>query len=174
MNLDRPTAPAPYSLLPEVPSFQVTSPDFENGSELDELFAGSGGDISPELEWSGFPPETKSFLVNCFDPDAPTPAGFWHWTVLDVPVGVTTFESNSGDSDATLPGGFHARADNGKYSYCGPYPPEGDRPHRYYFAVHALDVESLGLDAEASATLVAINALRHTVGRAVICGTYQR
>ncbi len=174
MNLDRPIAPNPYEMLPDVPTFEVRSVAFEDGEPLPELCAGSGGNISPALEWSGFPEGTKSFMVNCFDPDAPTPAGFWHWTVADLPTSVTSLAENAGESDATLPAGFHMAGDGGAYSYYGPYPPEGDRPHRYYFAVHALDVDTLGLDAEATPTVVAFNALFHTIGRAVIHGTYQR
>lgn len=174
MNLDRPIAPDPYEMLPQVPGFELCSTAFEDGESLPDLYAGCGGDVSPALEWSGFPAATKSFMINCFDPDAPTPAGFWHWTAVDVPVGITRFAEGAGESDATLPGGFHVAGDGGDYSYYGPYPPEGDRPHRYYFAVHALDVESLGLNAEATPTTVAFNALFHTLARAVVHGTYRR
>ena len=174
MNLNRPLAPEPYSMLPKVPSFDVESVSFEDGGGMPDLLAGCGDDVSPALQWRGFPPETKSFMINCFDPDAPTPAGFWHWTVVDVPAEVISFAQGAGASDATLPAGFHVAGDGGARAYYGPYPPEGDREHRYYFAVHALDVETLGLDADATTTVVAFNALFHTVGRAVIYGTYQR
>lgn len=174
MNLDRPVAPDPYSLLPQTATFELSSPVFEDAEPLPDLFAGCGDDLSPALQWSGFPSETKSFMVNCFDPDAPTPAGFWHWTVVDVPAQITSLDEGAGTSNASLPGGFHVAGDGGAYAYYGPYPPEGDRAHRYYFAVHALDVETLGLDADATPTVVAFNALFHTIGRAVLHGTYQR
>lgn len=176
MNLlDRPVAPAPYSLLPEVPSFTVTSDSFVEGAAIPPLFSGEGEDVSPQLTWSGFPEGTRSFLVNCFDPDAPTPAGFWHWTVANVPAEVTSLAANAGKSDRTLPqGAFHLCNDGSARRYMGPLPPEGDRAHRYYFAVHALDLDRLPLDAEATATAAAFTILGHTLARGVLVGTYQR
>ncbi len=176
LNLSsRPVAPAPYDLLPEVPSFTVVSDDFEDGGALDLKFAGPGDDVSPHLHWHGYPEETKSFLINVFDPDAPTPAGFWHWTVASVPSDIRELQTGSGGSDDALPGGsFHLANDGGTHTYMGPYPPEGDRPHRYVFAVHALDVEELDLDKNATPTTAAFQALFHTLARGTITGIYQR
>ena len=68
-----------------------------------------------------------------------------------------------------LPGqAFHVRNDWGGKDYGGAYPPPGDRPHRYYFVVHAVDVESLGVDADTSAAVVSFNLAFHTLARAQI------
>lgn len=172
---NRPVAPDPYQLLPEVPSFPVTSTFFEDGAEMPNILAGDNANTSPDLSWSGFPERTQSFLVNCFDADAPTPAGFWHWTVAQLPLSVARLETGAGAGDSTLPAGaFHLRNDDSARSYLGPLPPHGDRPHRYYFAVHALDVPTLPLDTDASATVAAFTAIGHTLARGILIGTYRR
>ena len=40
--------------------------------------------------------------------------------------------------------------------------------HRYFFVVHAVDVPTLGVDASASATVVAFNLVFHTLARAIL------
>lgn len=173
MNLDRPQAPNPYELLPQVPSLTVTSSAFTDGGELPARHSAGGENVSPELSWSDFPAETKSFVVTCFDPDAPTPSGYWHWTVADLDAAVTSLPEGAGAEDGSLPGNaFHARSDGGSLAYEGAGPPPGDRPHRYIFAVHALDVESLGVSAEDSPTKVAFLTLFHTIARGTVTATF--
>lgn len=175
MDLTRPLAPEPYSLLPAVGSFTLTSDDLTGGAPMPDTFALDGGSVSPHVHWSGFPAGTQSFLLNCFDPDAPTPAGYWHWTVVDLDAEHTDLEQGAGQSDLTLPGAaFHVRSDGGADAYEGADPPVGDRPHRYVFAVHALDVDTLGLEPHDSPTKVAYHALFHTLARATLTVTFQR
>ena len=177
MTLDRPEAPFPYDLLPEVPAFTLTSEEVADGQPKPSRHAhgSAGGDnVSPQLRWSGFPAGTRSFVVNCFDPDAPTPAGFWHWTVVDIPVSVTELAAGAGEDDDHLPeGAFHVPGDFGTRGYDGAAPPPGDRPHRYVFAVHAVDQEHLGVDPDATPTVVAFNLAFHTIARATMTPTYQ-
>lgn len=174
MSLERPVAPDPYSLLPAVGSFSVTSTDVSDGAQLAPAYLYSGaepdaGNTSPQLAWSGFPDGTKSFVVSCFDPDAPTPSGFWHWMLVDVPASTTSLPTGGGHVDAVLPGkAFHVRNDWGSKDYGGAYPPPGDMPHRYYFVVHAVDAESLGVDADTSPAVVSFNLVFHTLARAQV------
>jgi Raf kinase inhibitor-like YbhB/YbcL family protein len=172
MSLDRPVAPDPYSLLPAVGSFTLTSEDVADGQPMDQRFAhpGVGGEnVSPQLSWSGFPDGTRGFVVTCYDPDAPTASGFWHWVAVNLPVSVTSLPTS-----ADLPAGaFCVRNDYGERAYGGPYPPAGDRPHRYYFVVHAIDVEGLEVNQDASAAFVGFNLAFHTLARATIVPTYQ-
>jgi Raf kinase inhibitor-like YbhB/YbcL family protein len=174
VSLDRPVAPDPYSLLPEVGSFTVSSPDIADGQVVGPEFrygpdAPGGQNISPALSWSGFPPDTQSFAVSCFDPDAPTPSGFWHWTVVDLPATVTELPRGAGSAGGSLPdGAFHVRNDFGNAGYDGPAPPRGDQVHRYFFVVHAVDVPRLGPDASAGPTVISFNLVFHTLARAVI------
>jgi Raf kinase inhibitor-like YbhB/YbcL family protein len=180
MALDRPTAPDPYLLLPPVPTFAVTSTDFVNAGPLPAVHAYDGaadgaGNASPQLSWTGYPEGTKSFVVTCFDPDAPTPSGFWHWVLVDLPAKTTSLERNAGAAGAALPGSaFHVRNDWSTKDYGGAYPPDGDPAHRYFFVVHAVDVESLGVDGEASAAVVSFNLVFHTLARAQLVATFAR
>src|SRR6476620_11133435 len=122
MSLDRPVHPNPYDLLPKVPSFTVTSEDDQVAAK---------GNTSPQLSWSDVPEGTKSFTVTCFDPDAPTPSGFWHWVLVDLPADVTSLEAGAGAEGADLPGSaFMCRNDGGTQAFMGAAPPQGDQVHR--------------------------------------------
>lgn len=172
MSLDRPVAPDPHSLLPAVASFTLTSQDVSHGQPMDQRHAhpGVGGqNVSPHLSWSGFPDGTRAFVVTCLDPDAPTGSGFWHWSLVNVPVTVTSLATNA-DPPA---GAFCVRNDYGERAYGGPYPPAGDRPHRYFFVVHAIDVEQLDVTPDATPAFVGFNLAFHTLARATIVPTYQ-
>lgn len=173
MSLDRPVAPNPYDLLPAVPSFTVTSTDVTDGRPLqDDQVAALGNDVSPQLSWSDVPEGTRSFVVTCYDPDAPTPSGYWHWVLVDLPAEVTSLDTGAASAD--LPGNaFHVRNDGGDAGFGGAAPPEGDHVHRYYFVVHAVSEESLGVTADASPAVVSFHLAFKTLGRAIIHGTYQ-
>lgn len=174
MSLERPVSPDPYPLLPAAASFSVVSKDVTDGAALKEEQVNAHGDTSPHLSWSGAPEGTKSFVVTCFDPDAPIVSGFWHWVAVDIPADVTELPTGAGASDDALPpGAFHVRNDGGGMNFMGAAPPEGDQPHRYYFVVHAVGEETLGVDASVSPAVVGFNLAFKTLGRAIIHGTWQ-
>ncbi|GAA4826064.1 YbhB/YbcL family Raf kinase inhibitor-like protein [Nocardioides caeni] len=174
MSLDRPVTPDPYPLLPAVASFDVTSADVTDGQPLKDDQVAAAGDTSPQLSWSGAPEGTKSYVVTCFDPDAPTPSGFWHWVLVDLPADVTSLDVGAGAEGATLPGNaFMCRNDGGPKAFMGAAPPQGDQVHRYYFVVHAVQEETLGVDSDASPAVVSFNLAFKSIGRAILHGTYQ-
>ena len=178
MNLDRPVSPDPYSLLPAVPALEVSSTSFQDGSRLPEKhvfndWGFSGANLSPQLSWSGAPEGTSGYAVTCFDPDAPTPSGFWHWLLVGLPADVTSLEEGAGTPEQARQWlAFHVANDFGNKRYDGAAPPAGDQNHRYMFAVHALDTDDLGLDDTASAAVTAFTMGGHTLARGVITANY--
>jgi Raf kinase inhibitor-like YbhB/YbcL family protein len=166
--------PLPYDFLPPVPSFTVTSNDVADGQMMSDAQVYAGKNISPHLRWAGFPAETRGFAVTCFDPDAPTGSGFWHWVLFDLPASVTELPTGAGSGDkAGLPSGaIHARNDYGTHDFGGAAPPEGDPPHRYVFAVHAVDTDKLGPDENASPAYVGFNLRFHTIARGLLVPVY--
>ncbi|SHL17988.1 phospholipid-binding protein, PBP family [Pseudonocardia thermophila] len=170
----------PYADLPKVPSFTLTSTDLTDGGplakpQLSGIFGAGGEDASPQLSWSGFPAETKSFAVTCYDPDAPTGSGFWHWAVADIPVSVTSLPTNAGDETGSgLPEGAVTLTNDASLKrFLGAAPPPGHGVHHYWFAVHAVDVESLNLPENATPAFLGFNLFSHTLARAVIVATHE-
>jgi Raf kinase inhibitor-like YbhB/YbcL family protein len=169
--------PLPYDFMPAVPSFTVESNDVAEGQQMSQAqvysgFGMTGDNISPHLRWHGFPAETKGFAVTCYDPDAPTGSGFWHMVLLDVPASVTELATGavSGDQSGLPAGAFCVRNDYGSNDFGGAAPPQGE-VHRYVFAVHALDIDSLasqGVDAGASPAVAGFNLRFHTIARGLL------
>ncbi|MEU2970651.1 YbhB/YbcL family Raf kinase inhibitor-like protein [Nocardiopsis alba] len=173
------TPPSPYDFLPPVASFTVTSTDVADGktlptAQVSGIMGAGGQDVSPQLSWSGFPEETRSFAVTCFDPDAPTASGFWHWVVCDIPVDVTELAADAGNGSGLPEQAVTLRNDAGGHRYIGAAPPAGHGQHRYIFAVHAVDVPSLGLDSSASPAFLGFNLFSHALGRALITPVYEQ
>jgi len=128
------------------------------------------------LRWLNPPAGTKSFVLTMFDPDAPTGSGFWHWVLFDLPASTTELPRGAGSGDKVgLPAGaIHARNDAGGLEYIGAAPPEGHGDHRYVFAVHAVSIPTLGLDASASPAYVGFTLTFNTIGRGVLIAHFDR
>lgn len=171
-DLTRAQSPDPYPLLPSVAAFDVVSDDVREGQPLSDDQVADKGNTSPHLRWSNVPEGTKSFTITCFDPDAPTPSGFWHWVLVDLPADLT--EIPAGFAGGELPAGaFHVRNDGGQAGFLGAAPPKDDQPHRYFFVVHAVGADSLGADPDATPAAVSFALAFSTLGRAIVHGTYQ-
>jgi len=167
----------PYADLPTVPSFSVTSDDIADGQTLPTpqvsgVMGAGGQDASPQLAWSGAPDGTQSYAVTVYDPDAPTASGFWHWAVFNIPASVTELASDA-SKDGLPAGAVQLNNDARMPGYVGAAPPAGHGPHRYYVVVHAVDVPSLEIPAEATPAFLGFNLFSHTLGRATIVPVYE-
>jgi Raf kinase inhibitor-like YbhB/YbcL family protein len=161
-------------------ALSVTSEDFTDGDYLDGRhvlsedfgFGCAGGNVSPQLSWSGAPDGTRSFAVTCFDPDAPTGSGFWHWVVVNIPADVTSLPA--GASGKGMPAGaLEIRNDYSQNAYGGPCPPEGD-PHHYVFTVHAVNSETLQADGNTSAAVIGFQLHFNTLEKATLTALFKR
>lgn len=169
----------PYDFLPKLPTFTLTSDDISDGRPLKNqqvsgIMGAGGEDASPQLSWSGFPEETRSFAVTVYDPDAPTASGFWHWAVANLPATCTDLPAGVGEG-SVLPGDALTLVnDAGMRRYVGAAPPPGHGTHRYFVAVHAVKVEKLELSEDASPAYLGFNLFMNAIARAVIHGTHEQ
>lgn len=167
--------PLTFSYFPDVPTIELSSTDVADGqmlasAQVADSMGYSGSNFSPQLSWTGFPEQTKSFAITVHDPDAPTGSGFWHWLIVNIPAAVTSLPTGVGaDNSSSLPTGVvQIRNDAGTWGYVGSAPPPGDGPHRYVHTVHALDVERLEVDRDSSPAVVGFNLRFHTIARGQI------
>lgn len=149
---------------------QLTSKAIREGEAIDLRYAepsAGGQNVSPDLAWSGAPEGTKSYAVTCYDPDAPTGSGFWHWIWFDIPADVTSL-----DEGATLPADARQWViDYGYEGYGGPCPPPGPA-HRYEYRVHALPTERLELPEGATQANVRFMIWTTELDAASVTGTF--
>lgn len=151
--------------LPDVPSFTLTSPDFAEGDALPlwaRASSAGGEDRSPTLSWTDVPAGTRSFALTCYDPDAPTGSGWWHWVLTDIPADVRSIP----EGGATPTGARDWPTDYGVPGWGGPWPPAGHPAHHYHFRVAALDVERLDIPDDAPRAMALLTAGFHVLGEA--------
>ncbi|MEG3134551.1 kinase inhibitor [Rouxiella sp. T17] len=158
-------------------AFTIKSNDLQDGEKMPnaQVFNGMGyeGDnLSPHLSWENAPAGTKSFAITCYDPDAPTGSGWWHWGVANLAADLAEIPTGAGSDKGNLPAGaVQTRTDFGKAGYGGAAPPQGEH-HRYQFTVYALDVEKLEVSEESSGAYLGFNLHFHTLGKASLTVIY--
>jgi Raf kinase inhibitor-like YbhB/YbcL family protein len=156
----------PEKELPRAPeTLRVASPAFDDGATIPRRFTCDGDDVSPPLAFLDVPARSSELALVVEDPDADR---FVHWTVLGlapdtalmreggVPAGAVETENSFGDT-----------------GWGGPCPPEDDEPHRYVFALYALDAP-LGLDEDTSADEVRDALADHALARGTLTGRFGR
>lgn len=163
----------PFAPLRDLPSFSLESSDIDNGGELAQKHC-QPDSVSPQLKWSDLPEGTKSLAVTCYDPDAPTMAGFWHWAAFNIPATVSELPTDAGaKEDLGIDGVVSLVNDGGQRPYIGAQPPADHGPYRYFYIVHAVDTEELDIPADASPSVLGFNLHSHALGRAFVWGWYE-
>jgi hypothetical protein len=149
-----------------ITKISLTSDAFQDGQPIPVQYTCDGANQTPTLHWGDPPHGTKSFALVIDDPDAPR-GTFRHWGVFDIPASARSIGGGQRS-------GTEVSNDFGKPGFGGPCPPKGHGPHHYHFKLFALDVGSLGLNADANIGEVEREAEKHAVGRAELIGTYER
>lgn len=150
-------------------TFTLTSTDFKDGDVLPDAHVKAKGDTSPHLAWSGAPEGTRSFAITCYDPDAPTGSGFWHWTVANISADVSEIPAGG----PVPSGAVEGRTDYGPAGFGGAAPPAGHGPHRYIFTVFAVDTDKLDVTPDNSGAVFGFNLFFHTLAKATLTATYE-
>ncbi len=142
---------------------KLTSKSLVDGDAIGEDFAFAkpakeghvtlAGNKSPHLAWEGAPKGTRSFVLACVDPDAPTVADdvnqegrsvprdlpradFHHWILVDLPATCTSIEEGAcsdgvtprGKSDPPGPAGSR----QGRNDYTGWFAGDADMEGEYF------------------------------------------
>ena len=158
---DKPSKPLPQA----APAVGIASGAFNNGATIPKRFTCSGAGVSPPLTFFDPPAATRQLALVVEDPDADR---FLHWTVLGIPPDTPGFDAGKAPRGTVqTENGF------GDRGWGAPCPPEGDKPHRYVFALYALDAP-LGLGDDASADEVRNAIAHHAIARGDWVGRFGR
>lgn len=153
----------------------LTSPAFRHGQAVPRKHSGDGDDVSPALQWTGAPQDTRELALIVDDPDAPTPEPWVHWVIYGIPAtqtqlpeGIATVERLS-----VPPGAVQGLNSWNSVGYRGPAPPKKHGVHHYHFRIYALDAPlSLPPRLTKQELLEAMDG--HILAQAELIGTYER
>ncbi|MBR9828150.1 MAG: YbhB/YbcL family Raf kinase inhibitor-like protein [Oceanospirillales bacterium] len=161
-------------------SLTLSSNDIAHGEFMSKAqefkgFGCDGGNVSPQLSWSGAPEGTQAFAVFVYDPDAPTGSGWWHWQIVNIPADVNSLPAGAGTpGSGSIPqGSIQIDNDYGTKGFGGACTPKKNGAHRYQFTVHALS-QKLELPENASGALTGYMVNAHSLASSTIQALYKR
>lgn len=128
--IDSPAAPAERAAKN---SLQVSSSAFEPHGSIPNVYTCDGKQLSPPIQWTGVPADTRSIAILAEDPDAPD-GPFTHWLVTNIAPTTTSI----GGGAALPAGAMAARNSAGRRGFTAPCPASGQ--HHFVFRVYALDM----------------------------------
>jgi Raf kinase inhibitor-like YbhB/YbcL family protein len=148
---------------------EIKSSAFENNGIIPSKYSCDNVNISPPLEFSNIPENTKSIALICDDPDAPSKV--WvHWVIYDLPPNTKNLDEGIPKNKILSNGARQGINDFGKIGYDGPCPPSGI--HRYFFKVYALDTKINLENLNKEQILKAMN--NHIIAQGQLIGKYSR
>lgn len=115
---------------------QITSPAFKNQEMIPAKYTCDGQNISPPLEFTNIPEDTRTLALIVEDPDAPM-GTFTHWITYNMPPDIAELPEALPDDETLMNGARQGINDFDRIGYGGPCPPKGT--HRYYFRIYALN-----------------------------------
>jgi para-nitrobenzyl esterase len=148
----------------------VSSPAFKPGGDIPFENTQYRGNVFPGLAWAKGPYGTKSFVVIMQDADVNYRGGpLLHWSMYDIPGGVTKLAAGMTAPPAGASFGPNARGPN--HAYMGPHTPPGPK-HHYHFQVFALD-ETVPVDPALSYDALAAAMSGHVLASGELIGLGQ-
>ena len=150
-------------------TLKLISTSFDQGAFIPEKYTCDGANLSLALKWSDAPAQTKSFMLVCLDPDAPS-GTFHHWAAYNIPADCTGLKEGVKQRDSRFQQAINDFREGG---YSGPCPPNG-RPHHYHFRLSALSVGALALPESATCAQVIRAAQPFVIETAELVGLYAR
>jgi Raf kinase inhibitor-like YbhB/YbcL family protein len=143
---------------------KITSPVFQDGQMMPKKYTCDGEGISPPLEISDIPQDTKSLVLITDDPDA-VGGNFNHWIVWNIDPRLTRIQ------EGVEPAGIPGINSGSRLGYYPPCPPTGT--HRYIFKIFALDTR-LDIPEGAEKAKIEKAMENHVIDSGQIIGNYSR
>jgi len=152
----------------------VSSANFKNGGAIPFRHTAYDKNISPQISWSGAPPNTISLVLMMEDSVGINPLPFVHWLAINIPPRASGVLSGKQPETERLPSGaLQGATHTGKTSYFGPKPPADGKVHQYHFQIFALDTKlKLPSGYNRQALLDAIKG--HVVAKGKVTGAFKR
>jgi Raf kinase inhibitor-like YbhB/YbcL family protein len=151
--------------------FTLKSAVFGSGKRIPAKYTCTGTNISPKLEWSGVPLKTRSFVMLCEDPDAPT--NTWiHWVLYNIPPTTRSLPEAAPADPFLADGSINGVTSFMRLGYGGPCPPPG-KAHRYYFHLFALDT-TLARRPGLTRDQVRLRMRNHILAKTYVMGRFSK
>jgi Raf kinase inhibitor-like YbhB/YbcL family protein len=148
----------------------LTVDSLSPGEAFPDVYTCKGTGDSPQVSWSGIPPEAKSLVLIVDDPDAPA-GTFTHWLVYNIPPGSGELAQGQPSLKVLSNDAQQGESSTGSRGYFPPCPPIGST-HRYIFRLYAVDMDITQPTADRASIDWALTG--HTIARTEFITTFKR